>query len=406
MLLTDIKVRNASPKEKVYRLKDGDGLFLQVEPNGGKYWRLRYFYVGKEKMLALGTYPEVSLSEARDKRLAARKMLANGTDPGAHKKQEKRRAEFNAGNTFKAVSEEWYKNNLSKWTPDHAARLWRRLEANVLPEIGDRPIAEIKSLELLNTLRKIEKRGATDLSHRLLQTCGVIFRYAVVTGRMQYNPSADLRGALMPHKAESHPTLNAKDLPHFISKLDGVETSLQNKLAVRLLMLTFVRTGEMRQAKWEDVDLKTNEWRLPPHTTKMRDLHIVPLSKQTIEVLRQLNELTGSSPYLQPSQHRQKNPIMSENTINMVIHKMGYKNKIVGHGFRALASTILNENGFRADVIERQLAHMERNKVRAAYNRAEYLPERIQMMQWWGDYLDGKVAGDDKVVRLIQKVLP
>ena len=401
MALTETAIKNIKLKAKPYKLTDGDGLYLLVHNNGGKYWRLKYLILGKEKLLALGTYPEISLADAREKRRDARKLIANGKDPNNQRKEDKRLAIFIANNTFEAVATEWFQNNQAKWVPDHAARLWRRLEANILPILGTRPIAEIKSLEMLDVLRIIEKRGATDLSHRLLQVCGAIFRYSVLTGRSQYNPTLDLRGALKSHKAESHPTITARQLPDFLKKLATVETSDQNRLAVRLLLLTFVRTGEMRQARWEDVDFKAKEWRLPPHTTKMRDLHIVPLSKQTLALLKELKEITGYSEYLLPSQHRQRNPIMSENTINLVIHRMGYKGKIVGHGFRALASTTLNEMGFHPDVIERQLAHMERDKVRAAYNRAEYLLERRKMMQWWGDYLDN-VASGSNIIQLKQ----
>ncbi len=403
MLLTDIKVQKAKAQDKPYKLKDGDGLFLLIHSNGGKYWRFRYFFAGKEKMLALGTYPEISLLDARDKRFAARKLLANGEDPSANKKQKKRQAEFNAGNSFQSVAKEWFETNKSKWTPEHAERLWRRLELHMMPEIGDRPISEIKSLDLLDALRKVEKRGTTETSHRLLQTIGVIFRYAVLTGRIQYNPTIDLKGALTPHRTESHPTIQAKGIPDFFVQLEKVATSGQNKLAIRLLMLTFVRQGELRQAKWEDVDFEAKEWRLPAHTTKMRDLHIVPLAKQTLAILEELKLLTGWGELLFPSQQRRRHAMMSENTINHVLRKMGYKGKLVGHGFRALAFTTLNEHGFRADVIERQLAHSERNKVRAAYNRAEYLPERRQMMQWWANHLDCIVENEDsKVVPLQQ----
>jgi integrase len=397
MPLTDTAVKNAKPKEKPYKLTDGDGLYLLIKPNGGKYWRFKYLYVGKEKLLALGTYPEISLNDAREKRHTARKLLANGADPSGKRKEEKRRQIYNIANSFQAVAKEWFDTNQPKWTPDHAARLWRRIEANIFPEIGSRPISEIKSLELLDAIRKVEKRGATELSHRLLHTCGVIFRYAILTGRVTYNPAQDLQGALIPHKAESHPTITAKELPDFFTQLKVVDTSEQNKLAIRLLMLTFVRTGELRQSKWEDIDFKDKEWRLPAHTTKMRDLHIVPLAKQTLKLLEELKALTGEGKLLFPSQQRRRHAIMSENTINHVLAKMGYKGKLVGHGFRALASTILNEQGFRPDVIERQLAHAERNKVRAAYNRAEYLPERREMMQFWANYLDA-APSDQKVI--------
>ena len=331
----------------------------------------------------------MSLDQAREKRLAARKLVASGADPGRERKDEKRRRAYNAGNTFQVVAEEWFETNKPKWTPDHAERLWRRLKLHMIPEIGDRPIAEINALDLLDAIRKVEKRGATETSHRLLQTCNVIIRYAVLTGRVKYNPAQDLKGALVPHKSENYPTIEAKELPDFFEKLEAVETTALNKLAIRLLMLSFVRQGELRQAKWEDIDLKAKEWRLPAHTTKMRDSHIVPLATQTINLLAELKKLTGEDELLFPAQQRRRHATMSENTVNKVLRKMGYKGKLVGHGFRALASTTLNENGFGADVIERQLAHAERNKIRAAYNRAQYLPERRKMMQWWADYLDG-----------------
>jgi integrase len=387
-MLTNTAVKNAKPQKNPYKLTDGAGLYLLVKPNGGKFWRLKYFVAGKEKLLALGAYPEISLDEAREKRLSARKLNASGIDPATQRKEEKRRRAYNVENSFQVVAKEWFETNKPKWTPDHAERLWRRLNLHVISEIGDRPIAEISALDLLDALRKVEKRGATETSHRLLQTCSVIFRYAVLTGRIKYNPTQDLKGALVPHKAENHPTIEAKELPQFFKQLETVETTALNKLAIRLLMLSFVRQGELRQANWTDIDWKAKEWRLPAHTTKMRDMHIVPLAKQAINLLAELEKLTGEGELLFPSQQRRRHAIMSENTINHVLRKMGYKGKLVGHGFRALASTTLNENGFAPDVIERQLAHAERNKIRAAYNRAQYLPERRKMMQWWADYLD------------------
>ncbi|HEY3862532.1 MAG TPA: integrase arm-type DNA-binding domain-containing protein [Verrucomicrobiae bacterium] len=388
MMLTNAAVKNAKSREKPYKLSDGHGLYLLVKPNGGKYWRFKYFYLGREKLLALGAYPEVSLEEAREKRLNARKAVAGGADPGKQRKDEKRRKAYNAENTFEVVAKEWFETNKPKWTPDHAERLWRRLKLHILSEIGDRPVGEISALDLLDALRKVEKRGATETSHRLLQTCNVIIRYAVLTGRIQYNPAQDLKGALVPHKAANHPTIEAKELPKFFEQLEAVETTGLNKLAIRILLLSFVRQGELRQAKWEDIDWKAKEWRLPAHTTKMRDAHIVPLAKQTINLLADLKRMTGEGELLFPSQQRRRHAMMSENTVNHVLRNMGYKGKLVGHGFRALASTTLNENGFAPDVIERQLAHAERNRIRAAYNRAQYLPERRKMMQWWADYLD------------------
>lgn len=397
MPLTDIACKNAVASDKPRKLADEKGLYLEIMPSGSKYWRLKYRFAGKEKRLALGVYPEVSLKAARESRDEARKLLADNIDPSAKKKDDKRHAAFNANNTFKAIAREWHDTNKPKWTPTHADKIWRRMECHIFPDLGERPIGEIKPLELLDTLRKVEKNGSTETSHRLLQTCTVIFRYAIVTARVSYNPASDLRGALIPHKAEHLPTIQAKELPAFFRALEKVEASEQNKLAIKIIMLTFIRQGELRQAKWEDIDFNAKEWRLPAHTTKMRDAHIVPLCSQVITLLLQLKELTGDGEYLFPSQHRRKNPVISENTINNILHKMGYKDKLVGHGFRALASTTLNEHGFRPDVIERQLAHAERNKVRAAYNRAEYLKERREMMQWWANYVQ-EVSSGGKVV--------
>ena len=411
MQLTELKIKSAKPKAKMYRLADGDGLYLQVTPQGRKFWRFRYFVLGKEKMLALGAYPEISLAEARDKRHEARKALANGIDPGAAKQEEKRRAVFNAENTFEGVAKEWFENNKSKWTPEHADRLWRRIEIHLIAELGKRPIADISTLELLNTIRKVEtqkitrgdghlkRRGGTEVSHRVLQTASSIFNYAIVTERMAINPAYPLRDgrALKPHKAKNYPTITAKELPEFLQRLAEAKTTLQNKLAIRLMLLTFVRTGELRKSTWKDVDLEAKEWRLPAEITKMRDEHIVPLSKQAIELFRELHEISGHRELLFPPQQHRKHMLMSENTINMVIKRMGYEGKMVGHGFRALASTTLNEQGYPPDIIERQLAHAERNKIRAAYNRAEYLPQRRKMMQEWADYID-KIAADGKII--------
>jgi integrase len=387
MPLTEISIRALKPSTKERKVADSGGLYLLVHPGGSKSWRYKYRILGKEKKLALGLYPLVSLKEARCKRDDAKRQLMNGIDPAAKKQSDKRLAAFNAANTFKEVAEEWHGINKSKWTERHAHVLMRRLELHIFPDLGRRPIKEIKPIELLNTIRKIEKRKATHLSHRLLQVCKLIFRYALVTERAEYNPAADLQGALVAHREKHHPTLKPNELPKFLEALGVVETSMLNRFAVKLLLLTFMRQGELRHSKWAHIDWKAKEWHIPAENTKMRDAHIVPLSSQALALLKELKELTGWSDYLFPSQQRQKNPVMSENTINVVIKRMGYEGKIVGHGFRALASTILNEHGFNSDVIERQLAHAERNKVRAAYNRAEYLPDRGKMMQWWADYL-------------------
>jgi integrase len=358
-----------------------------VTPGGSRYWRYKYRFHGKEKLLALGVYPAVSLLEAREKRLAAYKLLQDGIDPAAQKQDDKRQAAFKAENSFESVAEEWYRTNRNKWTDEHAERLWRRLMLHALPYIGKKPIGDIKALELLEVIRRIEKHDKTETSHRLLQTCNAIFRYAVLIGRIEYNPANDLKGVLKPHKTENYPALKPRELPEFLSKLAVTETTALNKLAIRMLLLTFVRQGELRQSKWEDFDFAAKEWHIPAEIMKMRERHIVPLARQTLALLAELKPISGQGEYLFPSQQRRRHPIMSENTINKVLCKMGYQGRLVGHGFRSIASTILNEQGFRPDLIEKQLAHAERNKVRAAYNRAEYLAERHKMMQDWADYL-------------------
>ncbi len=398
MALTDTKIRNVKPTAKPQKIADGEGLFLYVTPKGSKIWRFKYRYHRKEKLLTFGAYPEVSLSEAREKRLEVRKQLANGIDPSLKRREDKRMAQFDANNSFKAIALEWHAANQVQWTKAHSAKILRRLEANIFPFLGHVPVKNIKPVELLDVIRKVEKRDATELSHRVLQTCSVIFRYATATGRTEYNPAADLRGALKAHKASHYPTINAKEIPQLWHKLETVGTAEEIRLAIKILLFTFVRQGELRHAKWTDFDFKDNVWIMPAHATKMRREHIVPLSKQVIKLLQQLRKLTGRSELLLPSYQRRKNPMISENAINQVLQRMGYKGKLVGHGFRALASTTLNELGFKPDVIERQLAHKERNSVRAAYNRAEYLPERKKMMQQWADYVDSVIADTGRVV--------
>lgn len=400
MPLTDTALRNAKPKDKPYKLLDSKGLVLLIHPSGSKYWRLRYYFGLKEKTLALGTYPVVTLAEARELQVEARKLLQAGKDPSEERKAEKREAHLHAENTFKAVAEEWRQANRVRWTPKHTANTWSRLEGHAFPNFGNRPIKAIKPADLLAMVRKIEAQGSTEMSHRVIQICGAVFRYAVASGRMEYDPTPSLRGALVSHKVKHFPTLTVKELPEFLKNLEKVKTTALNKLAVRLLLLTFVRQGELRQAKWEDVNVEAKEWTLPAETTKMREMHVVPLSRQTLALLEELKTLAGDNPHnlLFPSQNRQKKLMMCENTVNNVLKRMGYAGKMVGHGFRALASTILNEQGFRADVIERQLAHKPRNKVRAAYNRAEYLEERTAMMQHWADFVDAQAHDGGKVI--------
>jgi integrase len=387
--LSDAKVRNSRPRTKPFKIADGEGLFLLIMPSGSKYWRLKYFFAAKEKTLALGVYPEVSLANARERRAQARKVLAAGNDPGETKKEAKRLLIQKQENTFEVVAREWHENRLSKWTPQHAKKILKRLETHVFPRIGTRPIADIATSELLSVMRKIEEHGA-EIAHRLLQVCGQVFTYAVVTQRVSINPAVSLRGALKPVVKNNHAYLKLNELPEYLKKLEAYDGALQTKLAMKFLLLTFVRTGELRGAAWSEIDSDKAEWRIPAERMKMREPHIVPLSRQAIAILKELKPITGNWQHVFPNQHKPSGP-MSENTILYALYRMGYHSRATGHGFRSTASTILNEHDFPPDVIERQLAHSEHDKVRAAYNHAQYLPERRKMMQWWADYLD-KVA--------------
>lgn len=387
MLLNDIKVRNTKPGAKPYKISDGDGMFLYVQPNGSKYWRLKYRFGGKEKSLSIGVYPETSLAQARGLRSTARKELAAGNDPSAVKKETKRLSLLNSENTFEAIAREWHAVNLHTWTPKYGANIINRLEGDIFPKLGNRPIANINAPELLSALRVIERRGALDLTQTIAQYCRRIFSYAIATGRAERNQATDLRGALKTPVRKHHAHLAASELPEYLKKLEYYDGELQTKLALKLLLLTFVRTTELRGAEWSEIDWDKVEWRIPASRMKMKDPHIVPLCKQAVEVLRDLQKVSGNRQHIFPNQHKPLS-YMSENTMLYALYRMGYHSRTTGHGFRATASTILNEQGFAPDVIERQLAHAERNKVRSAYNHAQYLPERRSMMQWWADYID------------------
>ena len=399
-MLTNTQCHNASISKGIKKLTDGKGLYLWVYPDGRKYWRLRYWQFGKEKSLSLGVYPDISLKEARTKCDVERKRLDQGLDPSAERKLHKLKAQQSAENNFEAIAREWHEHLKHKWTPQYTTSTMRRLEANIFPKLGSRPVADITPAELLAVLRLVEKREAHDLAHRVLQVCGQIFTYAIVTGRLERNPANDIKGALKPVVRQHNACLKADDLPEFFEKLVAYDNP-QTKLAIKMLLLTFVRTGELRGATWKEIDFNKAEWRIPAARMKMRSEHIVPLSKQVMSVLDELKPLTGHWEYLFPNQHK---PLghMSENTVLYALYRMGYHGKSTGHGFRATASTILNEHGFRPDVFERQLAHTERNGVRAAYNHAQYLPERREMMQWWGDYLE-KAGGIKNTINMIGK---
>ncbi|MGE3999013.1 MAG: tyrosine-type recombinase/integrase [Planctomycetaceae bacterium] len=367
--LSDAKVRNAKPKSKPYKIADGEGLFLLVTPSGGKYWRLKYFFAGKEKLLALGVYPEVNLADARDRRAQARKALAAGNDPAAVKKEAKRQETIKQSNSFEAVAREWLEKREHQWAPITFDLKLQRLEKFVFPKLGKRPISDINPPEVLDMLRVVESKGTLETARRLMQLCGQIFMYAIATGRAERNPVPDLRGALKTPVVKHRSYLQESELPDYLKKLAAYDGEPQTQLALRFLLLTFVRTNELRGAEWTEIAWDKAEWRIPPERMKMKELHIVPLSRQAIAVLRQLQRLSGNRQHVFPNQHN-PSTFMSENTMLFALYRMGYHSRATGHGFRSTASTILNEHGFRADVIERQLAHSERNAVRAAYNHA------------------------------------
>lgn len=393
--LSDAAVRNAKPKPKPYKMSDGEGLFLLITPAGNKYWRMKYFFGGKEKLLALGVYPHVSLIEARDKRAQAKKALASGNDPGEIKKETKQQEVLKRSNAFDVVVWEWFGQREHEWVPSYSDRLRRQIERHILPKLGKRPIAEINAPEVLAMLRVIEGRGTLETAHRMMQVTGQIFMYAIATGRAERNPVPDLRGAIKSPIVKHHAALEESELPNFLGKLDAYDEDYEGgritKLAIRSMILTFVRTTELRAAQWPEFNWEKAEWRVPAERMKMDEDHIVPLSRQAISVLRELESMSGNNRYVFPNEHN-RSSYMSENTILYALYRMGYRGRATGHGFRTTASTILNENGFPPDVIERQLSHAERNKSRDAYNRAQYLPERRKMMQWWADYLDRIVA--------------
>ena len=393
-MLSDAKCKNATSEGKTVRkLPDASGLYLWVYANGRKYWRLRYWLAGKEKSLSLGVYPKVGLKAARKKRDDERNRLDSKLDPSAERKAEKLRGKAAAENSFEAVAREWYRKQLHTWVPGHADDVKRRLEKNAFPALGRRPIEQIEAPELLAAIRRIEERGAYDLAHRVMQVCGQVFRYGVATGRCERDITRDLQGALTPHKKAHQAAVRPEELPDLLRTIAGYDAvgDKQTRLALQLLALTFVRTNELIGAEWPEFDLDAGIWVVPAGRMKMKTEHVVPLSRQAVRILEELRAIGGGSRFVFPGRNRDKP--MSNNTMLFALYRLGYKGKMTGHGFRAVASTILNEMDYRPDVIERQLAHCERDEVRGAYNRAEYLPERKKMMQTWADHLDVLEAG-------------
>ncbi|GMG91652.1 integrase [Cupriavidus sp. TKC] len=399
MPLTDVEVRSARPRDKAYRLTDGLGMYLEVSPAGGKYWRFKYRFAGKEKRLALGVYPEVSAKEARTRRDDARRLLANGVDPGIERRVQKAASVERAANSFEAVAREWFARQAPGWAASHADKIIGRLENDVFPWLGGRAIAEIKAPEVLSVLRRVEARGALDTAHRVHQNCGQVFRYAVATGRAERDVSADLRGALPPARHTHFASITEPaDVAGLLRALDGFRGTFVVQCALRLAPMLFVRPGELRTAEWSQFDLDKAQWRYTVSKTKTE--HLVPLASQAVAILHELHALTGDRKYVFPGRDVKKP--MSGAAINAALRRMGFdtKTEITGHGFRAMARTILHEQlRFPSEVIEHQLAHKVADALGTAYNRTKFIDDRISMMQRWADYLEQLKAGAD-VVRL------
>ncbi|EMF8580417.1 tyrosine-type recombinase/integrase, partial [Escherichia coli] len=386
MKLNARQVDAAKPREKAYKLADGAGLYLEVVPSGSRYWRMKYRFNGKEKRMAFGVYPTVSLAQARALRDEAKKKLAEGIDPSFAKKEEKLVRDVQLNNTFQAVALEWHGTKVSRWSEGYASDIMEAFNKDIFPYIGQQPVNEIKPLVLLNVLRRMESRGATEKAKKVRQRCSEVFRYAIVTGRAEYNPAADLTSAMSGHESKHYPFLTVEELPDFFKALSGYTGSPLVVLAARLLILTGVRTGELRGALWSEFDLEKAVWEIPAARMKMKRPHLVPLSTQALEILQQLKVMSGQYPLVFPGRNDPRKT-MSEASINQVFKRIGYTGKVTGHGFRHTMSTILHEEGFNTAWIETQLAHVDKNAIRGTYNHALYLEGRKEMMQWYADYI-------------------
>ncbi|GAB7594127.1 integrase arm-type DNA-binding domain-containing protein [Escherichia coli] len=400
MALTDIKVRTAKPTDKQYKLTDGSGMHLLVHPNGSKYWRLQYRFDGKQKMLALGVYPDVSLADARTRRDDARNLLANNIDPGDKKKSDK--IEQEEARTFEQLAVEWHATN-KKWSEEHSRRVLKSLEDNLLPAIGKRNIADLKTRDLLAPIKAVELSGRLEVASRLQQRTTAIMRYAVQSGLLDYNPAQEMVGAVASSNRQHRPALQLKRIPELLRRIDSYTGRPLTRLAVELTLLVFIRSSELRFARWSEIDFETSMWTIPAEReaidgvkhsqrgSKMRTPHLVPLSHQALAILKDVYKLSGDRDFVFIGDHDHRKP-MSENTVNKALRVMGYDTKVevCGHGFRTMACSSLIESGlWSRDAVERQMSHMERNSVRAAYiHKAEHLDERRLMLQWWADFLD------------------
>lgn len=403
-MLSDLACRNAKPGLKDYKLYDSDGLYLLITPKGKKYWRFKYHILGKEKKLSLGAYPSLSLSDARQKRDENKQLLAGGKDPSEAKHEEKQLAIFNSNQTFENVAREWHKHYYNTWSPQHADAILYRIEKELLPRLGKIQVSKLTPPMVVACIQEIENRGAHETARRALQNCGQVMRYAVATGRAHHDVTRDLRGTLKRYKKGHYATIEINELPKLIAALDNNKARLyeQTVNATKLLLLTFVRTSELIMAEWSEFDLDKAEWIIPAHRMKMRDSHFVPLSQQVVAILRRQQEISGKRKYVFPSIAK-PDKTMSNATILGALKRIGYQKKMTGHGFRALAMSTLKEKlGYRHEVVDRQLAHLPRNKVDQAYDRAKFIPERIKMMQVWADYIDGQ----DKTRTASSNVVP
>lgn len=400
--LTELAIKKAKPSDKLGRMTDGGGMYLLIHTNGGKYWRMDYRLAGKRKTLAIGVYPDTGLADARERREQARKLIAKGVDPVEVKHAQAASIVANTENSFEVIAREWFARHAPNWKENHSSKIIARLEKDVFPWIGNRPIAEIAAPALLTAIRKIEARGALETAHRALACCGQVFRYAVATGRAERDPTGDLRGALPPVKKDKHfaAITDPKKVGELMRDIEGYQGSYIVKGAFKLSPMLFVRPGELRKMEWMEIDLEKAEWIIPADKMKMGVTHIVPLCTQAVAVLREMQKLTGRSKYVFHGERDHDRP-MSDNAIRSALRRMGWANdEMTPHGFRAMASTILDNMGYKQEWLERQLAHEEQNKIKAAYKREAwrmYLPERTAMMQAWADYLDKLKAGAEVV---------
>ncbi len=381
-----MQIRRAKPEAKTYTLGDGQGLSLLIEPNGSKSWRFRYRYAGKPKMISLGVYPTITLADARARRDDARKLVAEGKNPSEVRKQQKLALQIESENAFEKIAREWHQLKSTKWSSGYASDIIEAFQNDIFPYMGARPVGEIKPLELLNVLRKIENRGALEKMRKVRQRCSEVFRYAIATGRAEFNPAADLSSALEVHKSNHFPFLKAEEIPDFLRALDSYTGSRLVQIATKLLMITGVRTIELRAALWSEFDLDNAIWEIPAERMKMRRSHLVPLSTQALKLLNELKMMTGNYRYVFPGRNDPNKP-MSEASINQLIKRIGYAGRVTGHGFRHTMSTILHENGFDSKWIEVQLAHVDKNAIRGTYNHANYLSPRIKMMVFYSSYI-------------------